>query len=354
MSKSRKKAIKTLKPNKVWIPAAISIGFVVYLLFTDDKFRPERLKLILMASAGPLAIAAIFLVIREVAYMFRIKFLSENKLSFKSCFQIILLWEFASAVTPFVVGGTPVAIFLFMKEKINLGKSMAFAMVTAIMDNLYLVLMVPVIYFVLRGNLFDYSSSDIFSNNLPTLLLMSYIMIIFYTSVMIFALFMQPRLFKWILLKITSIGILRRWRYGAYQHGNEIMMASKELKGKSFRFWWRIFYTTFISWTARFIMINFLILAFVDIGFFEELIVFAKHLLLWVITLISPTPGGAGAAEGGFIVFFQDLMGEYTGAITIVWRAYNYYIFLLLGILVLPRWIRRVYSSSDAKQVPEE
>ncbi len=343
MSNNRKKALETLNVNKVWIPVLISIGYVIYLLFTDENFSPERLNLIFQAGTVGLVLAAVFLFIKELAYIYRLKYLAEDQLSFRASVQLILLWEFASAVTPFVVGGTPVAIFLLMKEKINLGKSIAYAMVTAILDNLYLILVVPFIYFLLKKELFLFESSDILIQNIPNFLLISYSMIIFYTAVMCFALFFRPRLFKWILLKITSIWILKRWQYAAYQHGNEIMLASEELRGKGYSYWWRIFYTTFISWTARFALLNFLIMAFVDVSFFEHILAFSKHITLWVITLISPTPGGAVAAEGGFNAFFQQLMGEYTAALTILWRAYSYYIFLLLGAFVLPRWVRRVY-----------
>ena len=354
MSERSKNAIKTLKPGKIWIPAGISIGYVVYLLFTDENFKPDKLKLIVTAGWFPLALTFLLLVIKEVSYIYRIKYLSENQLSLKASTQIILLWEFASAVTPFVVGGTPVAIFLFLKEKINLGKSIAFAMVTAIFDNIYLLIFLPVIYLVFQGHLFDYSSEGLFSESLSYILLFSYLMVMFYTVIMSFAIFIRPRLFKWVLLKITAISFLRRWRMDAYQHGKEIMLASKELRGKGFSFWWKIFFTTVSSWTARFVMINFLIMAFVDIDLFQHTLSFGRHIALWVITLVSPTPGGAMAAEGGFNVFFQDLIGNYTGAITILWRAYSYYIFLIVGIIVLPRWLNRVFkkpSLSDDKPV---
>jgi len=351
MSSDRKKAIETLNTKKVWIPAGISIGFVVYMLLTDENFSAEKLSLIFTGKPFPLFMAGVLLVIKEGAYMFRIYFLSDKKLTFTGSAYIILLWEFASAVTPSVVGGTPVAVFLMMKEGINVGKSLAYAMITAIFDNLYLVILTPVIYLLYKDKLFNFDTSDLFIDSIPTVLAISYSLILFYTVIMIFSIFYQPRLFKWILIKITGIKFLRKWRYNAYQYGNEIMMASVELRGKGFSYWWRISYTTFISWTARFAMLNFMIIAFIEISLNEHFISFSKHLVLWNIMLASPTPGSSFAAEMGFSAFFGVLLQDFTAGVTILWRTYTYYPFLLIGSIVLPRWISRVYLKKGKRNV---
>lgn len=119
------KILKTLNPNKVWLPAAISVGFVVYKVITDDQFTTDRLKLIFDADWLPIVLAFLVLFIKEAAYVYRIRTLTDNELSLTSGIYIIILWEFASAVTPSVVGGTAVAVFILMKEGIALGKSLA-------------------------------------------------------------------------------------------------------------------------------------------------------------------------------------------------------------------------------------
>ena len=123
MSQDRKKVISTLNPRKVWVPAIISVGFVVYMLLTDENFTLEKLNLVVQGDVLFLTFAAFLLIIRELAYIFRIRFLAGGQLDFTASTYIILLWEFASSVTPSVVGGTPVAVFLMMKEGLSLGKS---------------------------------------------------------------------------------------------------------------------------------------------------------------------------------------------------------------------------------------
>ncbi len=345
MSQSRKKIFKTLNPRKVWVPVAISLGFVAYKIITDEKFSVENLSLIFSASIIPLVVAAIMLVIRELAYIYRLRFLSDGQLSLTASTYIILLWEFASAVTPSVVGGTPVAVFLLMKEKISLGKSLAYAMVTAIFDNLYLVFLSPLFYILYYE---DIASLDLGTGGTTTIKAVfytSYGLILFYTFIMCYSLFVRPRWFKWLMIKLTSLRWTRRWRYAAYQQGNEVMLASQELVGKGFKYWWRIAYTTFISWTSRFLLLNVMILAFIDMNMVEHILVFGKQVVLWVFMLASPTPGSSGIAEIGFEHIFDQLLGSYTPINTLLWRIFTYFTFLLAGVIVLPRWIKRVFGS---------
>ncbi|MDH5396954.1 MAG: flippase-like domain-containing protein [Cyclobacteriaceae bacterium] len=343
MSPNRKKIFKTLNPRKVLIPAGISIGFVVYMLLTDDNFSPQKLNLVFDGNAFALILAGFLLVIKEVAYIFRIKFLGEDEVTWSGSVYIILLWEFASAVTPSVVGGTPVAVFLMMKEGINLGKSMAYAMITAIFDNLYIVIFAPFLFIPFKEFLFTSTENDMWGAGLYAVFIISYSLIVGYTAIMIFAIFVRPRVFKWVMIKVTGIRFLRRWRYAAYQHGNEIMWASDELKSKKRHYWLKLSITTFVSWTARFAMLNLMIMAFVDMGLLDHLIAFTKHMLLWIIMLASPTPGSSFAAEIGFAKLYELTLKEYTGAITILWRSFSYYPFLLIGAILLPKWITRVF-----------
>ena len=64
-----------------------------------------------------LLVAMFFAVMRDLMYMYRIRFLSDNQLSWKQSFQIIMIWEFSSAITPTVVGGSAVAFFIVSMEE---------------------------------------------------------------------------------------------------------------------------------------------------------------------------------------------------------------------------------------------
>jgi len=63
---------------------------------------------------------------------------------------------------------------------------------------------------------------------------------------------------------------------------------------------------------------------------------------MWVIMLISPTPGGSGLAEVAFSGFLGDLIPiGLAGALALIWRLLSYYPYLFVGAFVLPRWLNR-------------
>lgn len=339
MNLDKKKILKTLNPNKVWLPAAISVGFVVFMIFTDDEITPQRLNLIFQAKFIPVVMAFVMLAIKEIAYVYRIRSLTNKELSWWSSIYVIILWEFASAVTPSVVGGTAVAVFILLKEKINLGKSLAYVMLTAILDNLFFVVVAPIALIIIGTDIFP----D-FGQTMRGVFITSYSLIAIYTLVMALALFYKPRLFKWVLIKIASIKWLRRWRYAAYQHGNEVMWASSLIKGKRIGYWVRIIGATIVAWVARYTILNFLIVAYTDgVSFSEHIVIFGKHLILWIVMLLSPTPGSTGTAEHFFMQSFVSYLGEFTIGAALLWRVISYYPYLLVGALTLPKWMQRVF-----------
>ncbi|MEJ2003627.1 MAG: lysylphosphatidylglycerol synthase transmembrane domain-containing protein, partial [Cyclobacteriaceae bacterium] len=256
------------------------------------------------------------MLIKEGALIYRIRTLTNQELSWVSSIYVIILWEFASAVTPSVVGGTAVAVFILLKEKISLGKSLAYVMLTAILDNMFFVIAAPIALIFLGEDIFPTATTGS-----RVIFITSYSLIAIYTTIMSLALFWKPRLFKWILIKITSIKWLRKWRYAAYQHGNEVMWASSLIKGENFGYWVKISIATIIAWVARYSILNFLVAAYTKgLSLYDHMIIFGKHLILWIVMLISPTPGSTGTAEHFFMKFFNEYLFEFTLGAALLWR----------------------------------
>ncbi len=357
MTQDSGKIFKTLNPNKVWIPVLFGLGIVAYLFYSDPNVSAENLSLIRNARPGIFSMALLMILARALFYILRIKIIAKEHLDWTSSVYVIILWEFASAVTPSVVGGTAVAVFILLKEGVSLGKSLALVMLTAIMDNLIFVVFAPIVFFFAEGQIIPESSSPVgfmgwsFSpqSGLQALFWISYLLIGVYTLVMSYALFLRPRAFKWILLKITSLKFLRRWRYRAYEHGNEIIWASNQLRGKQISFWSTIILTTILIWSVRYLQLNMIIASLVDLPLNDHMLIFARQIILWIIMLVSPTPGSSGAAEFFFPLFFEDYLGPYTLITNILWRALSFYPYLLLGAIFLPRWLRRVFFKKKKK-----
>ncbi len=72
--------------------------------------------------------------------MYRIRLLTDKQLSWRNSFHVIMLWEFASSVTPpSIVGGSAVALFIVTKEGIKPGRATAIVMITALLDELFFI-----------------------------------------------------------------------------------------------------------------------------------------------------------------------------------------------------------------------
>lgn len=343
MDQNKKTILKSFSPVKILIPVFLGLGATAWLFIKDDKL--SELSSIADANVWWLLASVLVLMIRDFGYIYRIRYLTDKFLTWRNSLDVIMLWEFASAVTPSVVGGTTVATIILNKEGIPLGKSLAYVMLTAVLDNMFFILAAPIALLATQGQVFPtfgLDASDV--TKLQTAFYISYSLIAVYTFLMIYALFIKPRAFKWLLLKVTSWGFLRKWRVNAFQHGNEILWASQQLKGKGFAYWARAILSTIFVWSARYFLLNCLIAAFTDVTLSEHLLIISRNLIFWIVMLIAITPGGAGIVEMAFPSFFGLFLGRFSNVVVVLYRLITYYPYLILGSIFLPKWIAKVFG----------
>ena len=308
-----------------------------------------------------MVMALIAMAMRDVAYMYRIKVLTDNVLSWFQSFRVIMLWEFASALTPSIVGGSGIAMFIVHREGIKLGKSTAIVLVSALLDELFYILTVIVVLLAVgTDTLFPVSmQKTLFGTTFGTqgIFWIGYFFIVAMTTSILIAVFTIPRGFKYLLLQIFRLPFLKRWRYNVIEIGDDIIITSKELKGKPKRYWLKAFGATYVSWTSRYIVVNFLILAFMNPdnvliqGFMDHVLIFARQLVMWVIMLISPTPGSSGVAEFAFSGFLKEFIPiGLVGALALLWRLISYYPYLFIGAILLPRWLKATAPKPNEKK----
>ncbi len=302
-------------------------------------------------SALWLLLALLAMVVRDVAYMYRIRVLTDKELSWRQSFRVIMLWEFASALSPSIVGGSGVAMFILNREGIKLGKSTAIVLVSALLDELFYIGMVAVVLIAVgTGNLFPVSmQKTVFGATFGTqgIFWLGYVFIFIMTTVILLGIFLAPRTLKYLLLRMFSVSFLKKWRYHVIEVGDDIITSSKELKGKPWKYWAKAFGATYASWTARYWVVNFIIVAFANptyplvTSFGDHMLIYARQLVMWVIMLISPTPGSSGVAEFAFSGFLGEFIPlGLAAALAMIWRLMSYYPYLFIGAVVLPRWLR--------------
>lgn len=360
--KQNENILRNVKPSRIIWPILFGLGVVGYMLYRE--FDPNSFSQISFTRFMLLwlFISLLMMAIRDIGYIIRLKVLSEGDLSWRQCFNLIMLWEFTSAITPSAIGGTGVALYFVHKEGISVGRSSAIIMATSFLDELYFIIMFPLLLMLVSGSdLFVINPESTnqaysFTNEFFYFAVIGYSVKLLYTLFVSYGLFFNPRGLKYILLWLFKFPIIRRWRHRANDAGTELITSSRQLKSKSFGFWLKAFGATVMSWSARYWVVNFLLLAFaIDLGLREHFVIFARQLVMWIMMLISPTPGGSGFAE----YVFNEFLGQfipYAGfaiAMAFIWRLATYYPYLFIGTIMLPRWIQSKFGKK-LKQITKK
>ena len=157
------------------------------------------------------------------------------------------------------------------------------------------------------------------------------------------------------MLDSQTLRFLKRFRRGAVQLGNDMILASQEMKRQNWKFHIGAFLSTATAWSCRFLLLNFLIIAFIegmDTSFFEQFALYARLETMFVIIAFSPTPGGAGFVEILFGGFLADYVNTETYALVIssIWRILTYYSYLLVGVVLIPNWVRKILNERNKRR----
>ncbi|MDR2814775.1 MAG: flippase-like domain-containing protein [Prevotellaceae bacterium] len=292
-----------------------------------------------------LLLALLFMAGRDAGYMLRLRLLSDKALSWRQSLRVIMLWEFTSAVTPSAVGGTSLAVIYVNKEGISVGRSSAIVMATSLLDELYFVIMFPLLLLVVSATpLFAVNAT--IAAGLLAFTLAGYFIKLVWTLTLLYGLFVNPRSLRKLIIKAFTLPVLRRWKGGAVKAGDDIVASASELKRRPLMFWLKSFAATFVSWTSRYWVVNALFLAFFAVH--DHLLIFARQLVMWIMMLVSPTPGGSGFAEFVFKQFLGDFIpvAGLTVVIALLWRLITYYMYLLIGVIIAPAWIKNKFGKN--------
>ncbi|GHA60656.1 lysylphosphatidylglycerol synthase transmembrane domain-containing protein [Pontibacter akesuensis] len=355
MALTQKQLQQKFSARRLVLPVLLGLGVISYMLY--QSYEPGQLQTLVKASPFWMMMALLVLCARDLGYIYRIRFVTDKALSWKQSFNVIMLWEFASCALPSVVGGSTIAAYILFKEKITLGKSIAQVMVTAMLDNLYFVLAVPLVLFFTSGQVFPemVSLNETLRETISIAFFLSYLMIALYACTMFYALFINPKAVKRLLLWLGRQKPFHRWSEPLFRHANELLIASQHMLTKKPIYWIHASVSTIFVWTARYAIIGCLIAAFAHLNLQDHLVIFSRNLIYKIALFVSVTPGGAGFAEIAFPAFFGVFIGG--GFITIVillYRLLTYYLYLVIGAVEFPRWVARVFSKEEAPALSQE
>ncbi|MFI3266424.1 MAG: lysylphosphatidylglycerol synthase transmembrane domain-containing protein [Rikenellaceae bacterium] len=340
-------SIRRIKVSNIIYPTIIGLGVVGYMMYRNFDASVFGYVDFTWTSVAWLFVAVLCMLGRDAGYVARLKCISQGELSWMQSLRVILLWEFTSAITPSAIGGTSVAVVYIHKEGISVGRSSTMVLLTSFLDELYFVIMFPLMVSLIGWDTFmqPMSAGGVLSRSLVVFAFTGYSLKLLYTLLISYGLFKNPKTIKYIFVKLFSLRPLRRWRDDAINAGDEVIVGSQEIKSKGLGFWASAFGATFVSWSSRYLVANALIMALFSVG--DHFLLFVRQLVMWIMMLVMPTPGGSGFAEEIFSRYCADMIDVSAevqlGAVAVIvllWRLVTFYPYLIAGALLFPRWLK--------------
>ena len=345
MNKSAESDIKKtrdlLRPKYVAIPIIIGLLAVAAMFWHDSGQFDWSLINITTKSAAYFILAVLFMAGRDFGLTWRFRTLTDHDISWGQALRVNMLCEFTSAVTPSTVGGSSFGMIYLTGEGLNLGRSTAIMITTLFLDELFYVVACPTALALIGfSGLFDIANHQI-SASIRITFWIVYAGLGLWTLILGLGIFVRPTAIRSLLINFCKLPILRRWKNEASEMGDAIVSTSKELRRKKFWWWLRAFFGTSLSWISRYMVVNALLLAFAINA--DQVMVLARQLVIWVVLTVCPTPGGSGVSEWIFKSYYGDMIASSSLALLLAlcWRIVSYYIYLIIGICVIPSWLRQ-------------
>jgi len=353
----QQQVLKSIRISRIILPILLGLGVVGYLMW--KQYDPKEFSQINWNTHTTFWIlfSIFLLIIRHLAYAFRLRILSDGEFSWLKCIELIFIWEFSSAVSPTSIGGSAVALFVLSQEKISTAKTAAIVVYSAVLDTIFFVGTLPLLLLIFGNEMIRPSINGIVTfDGWGYTFVGAYTFMAIYGFIFYYGLFINPKTIKKILILITDNRWLRKWQNAAAELGQDMITASQELKHKKWSFHISALLSTTTAWSCRFLLLNCLIIALstdmIVVNFFSQLALYARLESMFVIMAFSPTPGGAGFAELVFFGFTSDYVSQKGIAVFIagIWRLMTYYAYLLIGAIIIPNWIRKVINERKRRK----
>jgi len=340
---------------KILIPTVLGIGIILYMVSKDllgeeNAAKLEELKNIPFTGYTFLwlFVAILCMVGRDLGFTIRYRYLTDKILSWKQALKVTLLAEFGTAVTPSSVGGSSMAVLFLAKENIPVGKSTALVFTTMLLDELFFVVTFPIfLLFIPISDLFPEVSG--IQMGIVSIFIIAYCVKLLLCICLIIGLFFKPQAIKWLLITIFKLPFLRRWQKAAAKAGDDLIVSSAEIKGRGISYWLPLIIATILSWSSRYLIVNALFMAFFPVS--NHLLIFARQFVMWILMIISITPGGSGFSELIFKHYLSALIpvSGLVPVIILLWRLFSYYSYLFIGAILVPRWINKAFAKKEGK-----
>lgn len=335
---------------KVLLPVLIGIGVVVIMFWHDAK-KENLAEVWHNIDFDARTIVCIFLALmfmfgRDFGLSWRFRELTDKQLRWGQAFKVDLLCEFTSCITPSAVGGSSLGMLFLNSQGIEIGRATTLMITTLFLDELFFVVFCPIVILLTPANEIFSSAGIGFSHGIQLTFWLVYACIFVWTLILFAGIIWRPEWIRSLLNRMFSWRWLRRWKTQAVTLGDNMVATSVELRKKPFRFWLKVFGGTALSWTSRYLVVNALFFGFLSADDRWQWVIFAREFVIWVVLMVSPTPGGSGVSEWLFSEYYGDLVPTAGMALilAIFWRLISYYVYLLIGAIIVPGWLKQTIN----------
>lgn len=314
--------------KKLLLRLTVLFGFVLLIsaaviYFTFDIRALDYLTMFeprcILLALGCLAVGLLFDGLRLIT----LANITEEQLTLKQVVNVVLSNYFLALVTPGASGGAIAQVMFMRKAGVPVAKSTVVVLVRTIMSIFFLIILVPVVLHYDK-DIIDWMPASV----------LSVVSVAFISLPVIAVLLMRTsypeQAIFWFTRKLSHT--TRRNCYIWYQQfknavivmGRHPLMVLRAFveSGLSLLF-------IYATVPAYFTGLN------ID---FDLVQVMGRMVLLNLVLYFSPTPGGSGIAEAGFVVLFSNILPEgVEGIMAVLWRFTAEYLPFFLGAFVTIR-----------------
>lgn len=243
--------------------------------------------------------------------------ISNEKISFSQALHVVFGNYFLALLTPGFSGGAIAQVLFLRHAEIPVGKAIIIVIVRTILSIMFLIMCMPFI-FMHDAGIIPWISDE-------TLMIIS--------SLAFLVILMLIWCFKHNYLDYLVIKFVRRLSYKkakaflSFYRDNKL--AIKLLLASPLKML-KVYITSGLSLLFIYAIVPILMFSLTDD--FDGVLAMGRMIILNILLYFSPTPGGSGIAEGGFILLFNSMLPEGTvGIVAVTWRLIAEYIPFLIG-----------------------
>ncbi|MBU5313060.1 flippase-like domain-containing protein [Tissierella carlieri] len=259
--------------------------------------------------------------------------------NFISSMKLSMIGQYYSSITPFATGGQPAQIYSLVNDGIPLGVA------TSLLINKFLIYQLVVTFYAIIMFVFKFKFLYDKSRVALSFIILG-CFINFLGIVIVIGLFLNEKLIKNLLIKLFELGhklkLVSDIDKAIEKLNNSLadyMDSIKIIKQNKISTMYLILITT-LQLTFYFSITYFVYLA-IGLKRISYLDIIAIQSLHYMAISFMPTPGTAGASEGGFYILFKTLFpNKILSYATLLWRIIDYYLRLLIsGVVTLIDYI---------------